>query len=66
MCLPRAGGAEGAAPVPAKKKFDCIMSLDRCIYCSQCVDVCPKKALISTQEFELANTDRKAFRLHYK
>jgi len=58
--------AEGAAPVPAKKKFDCIMSIDRCIFCSQCVDICPKKALISTTEFELANTDRKAFRLHYK
>jgi len=57
---------EGAAPVPAKKKFDCIMSLDRCIYCAQCVDICPKKALISTQDFELASTDRKVFRLHYK
>ncbi|OGS06694.1 MAG: hypothetical protein A2270_05365 [Elusimicrobia bacterium RIFOXYA12_FULL_51_18] len=57
---------EGSAPVPAKKKFDCIMSLDRCIYCSQCVDVCPKKALISTTDFELAHTDRKLLRLHYK
>lgn len=59
-------GAEGAAPVPAKKKFDCMMSLDRCIYCAQCVESCPKKALISTQDFELAHTDRKTLRLHYK
>jgi len=58
--------AEGATPVPAKKKFDCIMSLDRCIYCSQCVEICPKKALISTQDFELAHTDRKTLILHYK
>jgi len=61
-----APAAEGAAPVPAKKKFDCIMSLDHCIYCAQCVDICPKKALLSTREFELATTDRKAMRLHYK
>ena len=61
-----AQAAEGAAPVPAKKKFDCIMSLDRCIYCSQCVEICPKKALISTQDFELANTDRKTLIRHYK
>jgi formate hydrogenlyase subunit 6/NADH:ubiquinone oxidoreductase subunit I len=61
-----APAVEGAAPVPAKKKFDCIMSLDHCIYCSQCVDVCPKKALISTQDFELAHTDRKTLVLHYK
>ncbi|MEI7482745.1 MAG: 4Fe-4S binding protein [Elusimicrobiota bacterium] len=58
--------AEGAIPVPAKKKFDCIMSLDRCIYCSQCVEICPKKALISTQDFELAHTDRRTLILHYK
>ena len=58
--------AQGAAPVPAKKKFDCIMSLDRCIYCSQCVEICPKKALISTRDFELAHTDRKTLILHYK
>lgn len=58
--------AEGAAPVPARKKFDCIMSLDHCIYCAQCVESCPKKALISTQDFELAHTDRKALILHYK
>ena len=61
-----APAAEGAAPVPAKKKFDCIMSLDRCIFCSQCVEICPKKALISTQDFELAHTDRKTLIRHYK
>lgn len=57
---------EGKAPVPAKKKFDCIMNLDRCVYCAQCVEVCPKKALISTDDFELAQLDRKALRRHYK
>jgi formate hydrogenlyase subunit 6/NADH:ubiquinone oxidoreductase subunit I len=56
----------GEAPAPAKKKFDCLMSLDRCIYCSQCVEVCPKKALISTQDFELAHTDRGTLKRHYK
>jgi len=60
-----APAADGTAPVPAKKKFDCLMSLDRCIYCSQCVDVCPKKSLISTQDFELAHTDKKTLKRQY-
>lgn len=63
---PAPAAVEGAAPVPAKKKFDCIMSLDRCIYCAQCVDVCPKKSLKSTQDFELAHTDRKSLKIRYK
>lgn len=57
---------EGQAPAPVKKKFDCVMNLDRCVYCSQCVEVCPKKALISTNDFELAQLDRKALKRHYK
>ncbi len=56
---------EGQPPVPAKKKFDCIMKLDHCVYCAQCVEVCPKKALIMTQDFELAHVDRKELRRHY-
>ncbi|HOW90383.1 MAG TPA: 4Fe-4S binding protein [Elusimicrobiales bacterium] len=56
----------GAAAAPARKKFDCLMSLDRCIYCAQCVDVCPKKSLTSTQDFELAHVDRKTLKWHYK
>lgn len=61
-----APSAEGAAAATVKKKFDCLMSLDRCIYCAQCVDTCPKRSLSSTQDFELAHTDRKTLKLHYK
>jgi formate hydrogenlyase subunit 6/NADH:ubiquinone oxidoreductase subunit I len=61
-----APAVEGAAAAPVKKKFDCVMSLDRCIYCAQCADSCPKRSLSSTQDFELANTDRRALKLHYK
>ncbi|KAF0125622.1 MAG: NAD(P)H-quinone oxidoreductase subunit I [Elusimicrobia bacterium] len=57
---------QSQAPAPAKKKFDCVMHLDRCVYCAQCVEVCPKKALISTDDFELAQLDRKVLRRHYK
>lgn len=53
-------------PVPAKRVFHCIMNLDRCIYCAQCVEICPKNALAYTQDFELAQLDRKNLRLHYK
>lgn len=48
------------------KKFECIMNLDRCIYCAQCVEACPKKALAYTQDFELAQLDRKKLKLTYK
>ncbi len=58
--------AEGQPPVAAKKKFDCIMKLDHCVFCSQCVEICPKKALHATQDFELASVDHKALRRHYK
>lgn len=36
------------------KRFEAEFRLDRCIYCAQCVDTCPKKALETTPEFELA------------
>ena len=35
---------EGQPPVAAKKKFDCIMKLDHCVYCWQCAESCPKQA----------------------
>ena len=41
------------------KKFEAEFRLDKCIYCSQCVDSCSKKALETTNEFELAQLDIK-------
>lgn len=51
---------------PVKKKFECIMHLDHCVYCAQCVESCPKQALIMTQDFELAHVQRKELKRHYK
>ncbi|MFO8133876.1 MAG: 4Fe-4S binding protein [Thermoplasmatota archaeon] len=34
------------------------MYVSRCIFCAQCVDVCPVNCLHSSQEFLLANVDR--------
>ena len=42
----------------ADGKFECDIDLAKCIYCAQCVDSCPKKALEATCEFELASLDR--------
>jgi formate hydrogenlyase subunit 6/NADH:ubiquinone oxidoreductase subunit I len=33
-------------------------NLAKCIFCYQCVDTCPKKALTQTTNFELATTDK--------
>ncbi len=63
---PAPAQVEGQPAVAAKKKFDCIMKLDHCVYCAQCVEICPKKALIMTQDYELAQTDKAKLRRHYK
>jgi formate hydrogenlyase subunit 6/NADH:ubiquinone oxidoreductase subunit I len=40
-----------------RKKFEAEFDSARCIYCSQCVDSCPRAALETTPEFELAQCD---------
>ena len=47
----------------AEGKFECEIDLGKCIYCAQCVDSCPKKALEATNEFELASLDRDKLRV---
>jgi formate hydrogenlyase subunit 6/NADH:ubiquinone oxidoreductase subunit I len=42
----------------ADGKFEAVFDLTKCIYCAQCVDTCPKKALESTKEVELAQLDK--------
>jgi len=49
----------------ADKKFKAIISLDHCIYCAQCVEVCNKNALIETQEYELASLSRASLQNTY-
>lgn len=63
---PAPAPVEGQPAAPAKKKFDCIMKLDHCVFCAQCVETCPKKALIMTQDFELSSVDKAKLRRHYK
>ncbi len=46
-----------------EKRFEAIFDLDRCIFCSQCVDSCNKKALETTNEFELAQIERKELKV---
>ena len=52
-----APGPDGKMIIP-KRHFECKIDLTRCIFCAQCVDSCPKKALYASQEFELASTDK--------
>ncbi|OGR68955.1 MAG: hypothetical protein A2081_02880 [Elusimicrobia bacterium GWC2_61_19] len=63
---PSPAQVEGQPAVAARKKFDCIMKLDHCVYCGQCAEVCPKKALAMSQDFELASVNKADLRRHYK
>ncbi|MDR1684549.1 MAG: 4Fe-4S dicluster domain-containing protein [Elusimicrobiota bacterium] len=51
---------EDGKVTPPVRKFECKIDLTRCIFCAQCVDSCFKKALCSSQEFELASADKAA------
>jgi formate hydrogenlyase subunit 6/NADH:ubiquinone oxidoreductase subunit I len=49
----------------ADKKFECDIDLAKCIYCAQCVDSCPKKSLVTTEDFELAQLSRGKLKVVY-
>jgi Ni,Fe-hydrogenase III small subunit/formate hydrogenlyase subunit 6/NADH:ubiquinone oxidoreductase subunit I len=51
-----------SAIVLDKQKNDMGINLDECIFCSLCEDVCPKKAVGMSKEFELAEKDRQLLR----
>lgn len=42
----------------AEKTFACTFYLDRCIFCGQCADSCPRKTIHMSQEYELASFNR--------
>ncbi|MCX5783710.1 MAG: 4Fe-4S binding protein [Elusimicrobia bacterium] len=42
-------------PIPPKREFKCEINLGKCIVCAQCVDTCPKKALLAINDFTLAD-----------
>ena len=48
-----------------EKQFEAEIDLGKCIYCDQCVDTCMKKALAYTDQFELAQLDRKKLKIVY-
>jgi formate hydrogenlyase subunit 6/NADH:ubiquinone oxidoreductase subunit I len=41
-----------------KKKFKAVINLGKCLFCAQCVDTCPRKALFETEDYELAALDK--------
>ena len=47
------------------KRFEAVIDLSRCVYCAQCVDTCPKKALMATAEFELAQLDPRKLKVTF-
>ena len=40
--------------------------LDRCTFCSQCVDTCPVDAIILTEEYELASLNKEELKIEFK
>ena len=43
--------------------YEAVVDLDRCLFCGQCVDSCPKEALACTEDFELAGSQRDKLRV---
>ena len=48
-----------------EKKFQAEIDLGKCIYCAQCVESCARKALETTDAFELADIDREKLKIFY-
>ena len=46
-----------------EKNFKATVNLAKCIFCGQCVDVCNKKALENTPDFELATSDKASLKV---
>lgn len=42
----------------ADKQFKAIVHMDRCLFCGQCAESCPKDALENTDQFELASLNK--------
>ena len=40
--------------------------VDRCMFCGQCAESCPRNAITMTDEFELANYSREKMVYEYK
>jgi formate hydrogenlyase subunit 6/NADH:ubiquinone oxidoreductase subunit I len=56
--LPTTAASVPPTPAPPpKKQFEAAIDNSKCIFCAQCVDVCPKKALEATKDVELAQFD---------
>ncbi|HUJ25784.1 MAG TPA: 4Fe-4S dicluster domain-containing protein [Myxococcales bacterium] len=48
-----------------KKRYEAVFQLDRCLFCALCVDLCNKRSLAATREFELAAVRRGDLRVLY-
>ena len=51
-----------ARAAPDVKRFNVTYRMYLCIFCGQCVDVCPSQCVRSSSEFELASDRRQAIR----
>jgi formate hydrogenlyase subunit 6/NADH:ubiquinone oxidoreductase subunit I len=48
-----------------ERKFEALLDLGKCIYCAQCADTCPKKAVEITPEFDLAQGDKGTLKVEF-
>jgi len=48
-----------------EKRFEVEIDLGKCLYCAQCCDSCNKGVLSITPEYELAQLDKKKFKVIY-
>ena len=50
---------------PGKKRFKAVLDLGKCLFCAQCVESCPRKALLETEDYELAALDKEKLSREY-
>ncbi|HNX14438.1 MAG TPA: 4Fe-4S dicluster domain-containing protein [Oscillospiraceae bacterium] len=46
-----------------ERKMSAVLDISHCVFCCQCVDICPKKSLSFSQNIDLSNLSSKDFKV---
>lgn len=65
MCVRNCPSGAIQIEAAGEKRFEAHLDLGRCLYCGRCAEVCPKKTIEMTKDFELASLDRNTLKVVY-